>query len=145
MSSELCDDLPVQKAAKRTGGGRPRLRTAERGQVDLRVVSLEDLVPADHRMRLVRRLVEGLDLSAILARIKAVEDRPGHSQADPRILVALWLIATIERSAAPAPWPDGARRASPFSGREHEPQDFVEFWSGHGGCYTVFWGTVLPR
>ena len=96
MSNGLFDDLQVQKAAKRTGGGRPRLRTAERGQVELRAVSLDDLIAADHRVRLVWHFVEELDLSALMAEIKAVEGRPGHPPADPRILVALWLFATIE-------------------------------------------------
>ncbi|HSL50007.1 MAG TPA: IS1182 family transposase [Candidatus Deferrimicrobiaceae bacterium] len=72
------------------------MRTAERRQVELRAVSVDDLVPADHRVRLVWRFVEGLDLSALMAEIKAVEGRPGHPPADPRILVALWLFATIE-------------------------------------------------
>lgn len=96
MSSGLFADLPVQVVPEREGGGRPRLRTAERGQVELRAVSLDDLVPADHRVRLVWRFVEGLDLSTLLAEIKAVDGRPGHPPADPRILVALWLFATIE-------------------------------------------------
>lgn len=96
MTSGLFDDLPAQAAPEREGGGRPRLRTAERGQVELRAVSLDDLVPADHRVRLVWRFVEGLDLSALMAEIKAVEGRPGHPPADPRILMSLWLFATIE-------------------------------------------------
>lgn len=96
MSSGLFADLPVQAVPGRAGGGRPRLRTTARGQVELRVVSLDDLVPADHRARLVWRFVEGLDLSALMAAIKALEGRPGHPPADPRILMALWLLATIE-------------------------------------------------
>jgi transposase len=96
MTSGWFDDLAEQAVPEREGGGRPRLRTAERGQVELRAVSLDDLVPADHRVRLVWRFVEGLDLSALMAEIKAVEGRPGHPPADPRILVALWLFATIE-------------------------------------------------
>ena len=95
MSSGLFADLPVQAVPGRAGGGRPRLRPAERGQVELRAV-MDDLVPADHRVRLVWRFVEGLDLSALLAEIKALEGRPGHLAADPRIVVALWLLATIE-------------------------------------------------
>jgi hypothetical protein len=47
-------------------------------------------------VRLVWRFVEGLDLTPLYAAIKAVEGRPGHPPADPRILVALWLFATIE-------------------------------------------------
>ena len=47
-------------------------------------------------MRLVWRFVEGLDLTALHATIKAVAGRPGHPPADPRILLALWLYATVE-------------------------------------------------
>ncbi|MCP4615137.1 MAG: IS1182 family transposase [Bradyrhizobium sp.] len=72
------------------------MRMAERRQVELRAVSLDELVPADHRVRLVWRFVEGLDLTALHDAIKAVEGRPGHPPADPRILMALWLHATIE-------------------------------------------------
>ena len=39
---------------------------------------------------------EGLDLSALYRAIKAVEGHPGHPPADPRILLALWLYATVE-------------------------------------------------
>lgn len=82
MTTGLFDDLPEQPVPTTGGGGRPRLRTAERGQVELRAVSLDDLVPADHRVRLVWRFVEGLDLSALLAEIRAVEGRPGDLLPD---------------------------------------------------------------
>ena len=47
-------------------------------------------------MRLVWRFVEGLDLTALHATIKAVDGRPGHPSVDPRILLGLWLYATVE-------------------------------------------------
>jgi transposase len=96
MDGAWLDGLPEQAAPGRPGGGVPRLRRPERRQVELRAVSLEDLVAADHRVRLVWRFVEGLDLSRLLAGIKAVEGHPGHPPADPRLLVALWLYATVE-------------------------------------------------
>ncbi|PPQ25953.1 hypothetical protein CCR94_23245 [Rhodoblastus sphagnicola] len=49
---------------------------------------------------MVWRFVEGLDLTSLLAGIKAVEGRPGHPPADPRILLALWLYATVEGVAS---------------------------------------------
>ena len=77
-------------------GGRPRLRAPERRQVMLRAVSLDQLVPAEHRVRQVWAFAEGLALAPLYARIKAVEGAPGHPPADPRLLVALWLYATVD-------------------------------------------------
>src|SRR3954464_11839128 len=95
-SEELFESLPEQAAPERAARSLPRLRMAERREVELRAVTLDDLVPDDHRVRLVWRFVEELDLTALHATIKAVEGQPGHPAADPRILVALWLFATIE-------------------------------------------------
>ena len=93
---ELFDVLPEQIAPDRPVHDKPRLRKAERRQVKLRAICLDDLIPADHRVRMVWRFVEGLDLSQLLAEIKAVEGQAGHPPADPRIMVALWLYATTE-------------------------------------------------
>ena len=87
--------LPEQMLAARPTGA-PRLRKAERRQVSLRPLSLEDLLPPDHRARFVWAFAERLDLSALYGAIKAVEGHPGHPPADPRILLALWLYATVE-------------------------------------------------
>ena len=95
--SETClfGILPEQMSAARPVGA-PRLRKAERRQVSLRPLSLEDLLPPDHRARFVWSFAEGLDLSALYRAVKAVEGHPGHPPADPRILLALWLYATVE-------------------------------------------------
>jgi hypothetical protein len=53
--------LPEQAVPERVGGGPPRLRFAERGQVRWRPISVDELVPDDHRVRLVWSFVEGLD------------------------------------------------------------------------------------
>src|SRR5208282_1053512 len=92
----LLEGLPIQSAPQRASVALPRLRTAERRQVALRAVDLETLVADEHRVRLVWSFVEGLDLAAFYSGIKAVEGRPGHPPADPRILLALWLYATVQ-------------------------------------------------
>jgi hypothetical protein len=63
---------------QRVGGGLPRLRFAERMQTRWRPVSLDGLLPDDHRVRLVWSFVEGFDLTALLATIKEMDGRPGH-------------------------------------------------------------------
>jgi transposase len=91
----LFETLPEQGPTERPRAA-PRLRQAERRQVSLRPVSLEDLLPADHRARFVWAFAERLDLAALYGAIKAVEGHPGHPPADPRLLLALWLYATVE-------------------------------------------------
>lgn len=75
---------------------RPRVQRPQRRQIEMRMASLDQLVPADHRVRIVWRFVESLDLGPLYAQIRAVEGRPGHPPIDPQILTALWLFATIE-------------------------------------------------
>jgi len=57
---------------------------------------LEDLLATDHQARLIWAFAEGLDLSSLYARIRSVEGGPGRPAIDPRLLVALWLYATLE-------------------------------------------------
>jgi len=87
------DEAPIQAAEP---AGRPRLQRPDRDQVELRPTHLDGLLPPDHRARLVWDFVEGLDLSALHARIRAVEGHAGRPAIDPAILVALWLHATLE-------------------------------------------------
>ena len=77
------------------GSGTPRLRLANRRQVEFRACAWNDLLPDGHPSRIVWQFVEGLDLSPLLERIKSVEGRPGTPPIDPRILTALWLYATL--------------------------------------------------
>ncbi len=76
--------------------GKPRLETANRQQVEMRYAALDDLLPDDHRARLVWALVEDYDLSRFYARIQAVEGEAGRPAIDPRLLVTVWLYATLE-------------------------------------------------
>ena len=75
--------------------GMPRLRQANRRQIEFRACAWNDLLPDDHAARVVWHFVEGLELSALLERIKSVEGQPGTPPIDPRILMALWLYATL--------------------------------------------------
>jgi transposase len=92
----LFGELAEQAAPAGVGVAVARLRRPERRQVALRAVSLEELVADDHRVRQVWAFALRLDLSALHRAIKAVEGRPGHPPADPCLLVALWLQATVD-------------------------------------------------
>jgi transposase len=76
--------------------GQPRLETANCQQVEMRLAALDDLLPEDHRARLVWAMVQDYDLRRFYARIKAVEGAAGHPAIDPRLLIAVWLYATLE-------------------------------------------------
>src|SRR5271168_3805658 len=90
--------FPVPRGDSRRAGlmGKPKLRTAERGQVEMHLAALEDLVPSDHRVRLVWSFVERLDVSPLLAGLKSWVGAKGAPATDPRILLALWLFATLD-------------------------------------------------
>jgi len=75
--------------------GIKRMRHAVRNQVEFQQCSLDELLPEDHEARMVWEYVCGLDLSRVVDRIQAVEGGEGRPPADPRILTALWLYATL--------------------------------------------------
>ena len=75
--------------------GPPRLRYAHRDQVEFRLCALDHLLPDEHEARTVWSYVEGLDLTRLLQKIRAVAHGPGAAAADPRVLSALWLYATL--------------------------------------------------
>ncbi len=89
---DLGEPLPERPSA---GIGSPRLRYANRKQVEMRVCNLNSLIPEDHQVRTVWAYVADLDLSDLLAKIKAVEGKAGATATEPRILLTLWLYATL--------------------------------------------------
>jgi transposase len=93
---QLFEDLPEQERPQAEVRGAPRLRVPERDQVGMQVAALDDLVSEDHPVRAVWAFVEGLDLSALYATVKAREGQPGHPPASPELMLALWLWATVD-------------------------------------------------
>jgi len=68
----------------------------DRAQLRWDVVDLDSQLPDDHRARLVWAFVEGLDLSEFYDRIKARDAVAGRPATDPRVVLAVWLYATLE-------------------------------------------------
>jgi transposase len=75
--------------------GRPRFKPPNRTQVEYRACCWNDLLPEDHQACIIWDHVKSLDLSPLYGRIMALEGRPGQPPIDPRILMALWLYATL--------------------------------------------------
>jgi transposase len=84
-----CDGVVPAKSA-------PRLQYAVRDQVEMSISDLDSLIAEDHQARIVWAYVEGQDLSPLYDMIGAREDRAGRPPVDPRILMALWLNATLD-------------------------------------------------
>lgn len=77
-------------------GGTPRLKVSSRHQVEIMMTSLDDLLPKEHLARDVWLYVQGLNLLVVLNQILAVEGVAGRPATDPKILLALWLYATLK-------------------------------------------------
>jgi len=75
--------------------GTPRFKPPDRSQIEFRACCWNDLLPEDHQARIVWRYVDALDLSPLYQKIKAVVGHPGQPPIDPRILMTLWLYATL--------------------------------------------------
>jgi transposase len=99
MTSELFDkglpDAPSPEQINQ-GAGKARLRVPHRSQVEMQWAALDELLESDHRARLVWEAVAGMRLDGWFVEIKAVEGHVGRDATDPRLLVALWLYATLE-------------------------------------------------
>ncbi len=61
----------------------------------MKIEAPDQLIAADHPARVVWQVVESMDLSAFHQPIKAREGVCGRDATDPRLLVSLWLYATI--------------------------------------------------
>src|SRR5215210_2682945 len=89
-----------------------RIARAVRDQVELVPQSLEERVAVDHPARAIWALLEQLDVGAFYATIRAAVDGPGRPASDPRVLLGLWMLATVEGIGS-------ARRLARLSG-EHD-------------------------
>lgn len=89
-------EVPAPAPAEELATGRPRLRIPQRDQVEVHWLALDELLEPEHVARIVWSAVCELDLSRWLGPIKAVERNVGRDANDPRLLVALWVYATLD-------------------------------------------------
>jgi transposase len=95
-SQVWADVVPFARAEGMMMLGSARVLAANRSQLSWDLVDLEALLPADHRARLVWRFVERLELRPFYEAIGSREGEAGRPAADPAVLLALWLYATLE-------------------------------------------------
>lgn len=86
----------MKNRAKNSSGFEIRFNKAERHQREFRDICLDELIPDDHQVRSVWAYICSLDLSPFYANYQAVEGEVGRKPVDPRILLTIWLFATIE-------------------------------------------------
>jgi len=94
----LFDDIPpeVTSSLTATETGEARVSRAVRNQVEMVMRDLDSIIPGDHPARAIWQFLERLDLSIFYSSIKSVVASPGRPATDPRVLLALWLYATVE-------------------------------------------------
>lgn len=79
----------------KNSSGEIRFKRANRRQIEMVTLSLEQRIDVDHPVRAVWSFVEQLDLSQLYGTIKAFKGTAGAAPIDPRILFALWIYATL--------------------------------------------------
>jgi transposase len=62
----------------------------------MQLLSLDQMLPADHRARSVWAFVNSLNLEPFYVDIEVTDHSPGRTATAPEILVALWLLATLD-------------------------------------------------
>lgn len=99
MTDATLFELPAAREPSPVPPTRPegaRVLLPVRQQLQWVPQDLERVVPEDHPARAIWNLLEELDLSAFYGSIKAVVDGPGRPTTDPQVLLALWLLGTVE-------------------------------------------------
>ena len=94
--------------AKAEQDGDPRLREAERRQVQLIPRCLDDLLPEDHRARAIWDVVGTLDLSRFYAAVAARGSQPGRPATDPKIWSRCGCTRRAKGLATRESWRDSA-------------------------------------
>src|ERR1700694_1412616 len=83
--------MNIQRTFKSARVSRPH-----RTQIEMQLLSLDQMLPADHRARSVWALVNSLNFAPFFLDIEVTDHSPGRTATAPEILVALWLLATLD-------------------------------------------------
>src|SRR2546426_488164 len=89
-----------------------KLRYAFRDQIEMQIMSLDQMLPTDHLAREIWAYVEKMDLTKLLEEVDSIQGEPGAPAFDPRTLMCLWLDATASHAGEGPGGGQGARRKS---------------------------------
>ena len=80
----------------KTRRGEARVNRPQRDQIEWTQVDAETLIPEDHVARAIWSYLERMELSAFYESVKSVAGGPGRPATDPQVLLALWMLATVD-------------------------------------------------
>jgi transposase len=96
-SQPVLVNIPEQPAQQKpTAMGKVKLRTVDRQQTTMAMISVEELIPADHKARAIWQLVGRMDLSRFSEALRTSQGCAGRPAWDPHLLVSLWVYAYSE-------------------------------------------------
>ncbi len=99
MSEGTLFELPPGEEREPRPSTRPeeaRVLRPVREQLQWVARDLEATLPQEHPARAIWGFLEELDLRGFYGSIKAVLDRPGRPTTDPKVLLAVWLLGTVQ-------------------------------------------------
>lgn len=73
-----------------------RVNRPQRDQVEMQLFALDQMLPQDHRARIVWQYVHSLDLSPLYEPFKNGQSEVGRNAIAPEILLSLWIMASID-------------------------------------------------
>lgn len=73
-----------------------RVSRPQRNQIEIQMLSLDQMLPRDDRARIVWDFVSSLDLEPLYEMIEVTDSTAGRDAISPEILVGLWLMATLD-------------------------------------------------
>ena len=127
--------------------GRVRLRVPERGQWGWVAQCPDDLVSAEHPVRVVAAVVEKLDVSDFYEAIRAREGTAGRDTTDPRLLISLWLYACIRGIGSARELARRCEESAPFrwlcGGVTLNHRLLSEFRTDHGEALDALFTQVI--
>jgi transposase len=74
----------------------PKLRTADRAQMMMANIHVDELIPADHKARAIWELAGSVNLGRFAETLKTQAGSAGRPAWDPRLLVSIWVYAYSE-------------------------------------------------